>query len=943
VVVCGVLLSLRRKTYLVVGLTLLVAVVVIFVVSQTVFMRGFARVETAEVEEQVKRARAAVSQNLAELSAGVFSYSSWDDTVAFLKDKNQVYIDANLLDSLFTGFKANMAIFVRNDGTVVWGRGFDLSSSKASSLPPGLSKYLAPDGPLVRHLGVDSKLSGILMLPDGPMLVNSQPILTSNGEGPVRGAFVMGRWLDAARTAELSSQTRLALSVFPLSAQELPVEVREAAAVAPDGQTVVIPLGQSTVTGCTVLADVFGQPALVLRVEMARAVYAQGTESVRYFMLALVAVVLVFGLVTNRLLERSLFRRLAHLTAQVRHVRPTQGKAAPIAVGGKDELALLAQTINAGFSQIESSRTQQEKQARSLAETLEELKGRHRDLEKAHGHLQQLQEVSASLGGSLEIKDALAQLESAALDIFEADEVWLLRLRPDQQELEGLRAFFRNKPGYARLPKLFGCDHPDMRLPQEANRLLRAVFHGSDAIFVRSLAELEPAEQNRLFGGSLPDLGGFHSLAVVPLFAEDLPVGLAISASARPNVFSGDRKSTTLLFASQVAQALKNTRLYEEIKALGEFDSLSGLYNRRRALEQLEIEAARARRYQGTFSVLIADIDNFKLFNDTYGHPVGDEIIRRVAGLLQHRSRSSDFVGRFGGDEFILILPETYRAGAATVADHLRVALGSMSYVAPDGASIPLRMSFGAASFPEDGQDAASLIAMADANLYESKRWGGDTVTVRREPISGETVDSGAFSTLDALVSAVDNKDHYTRRHSAQVAEQTAAIARSLGFSKEKQEVLRVASLLHDVGKIALPDRILRKPGALTSEEAEAMKQHSLIGSMMIAQHLPDLDDVREAVASHHERWNGTGYPAGLQGRDIPPLGRILAVADAHSAMTTDRPYRAALSRQEAIAELMRGSGSQFDPEVVRVFVGCLAGGSTPTPAPGTAGPSEAC
>ena len=931
-VVCGVLLSLRRKTYLVVGLTLLVAVVVIFVVSQTVFMRGFARVETAEVEEQAKRARAAVSQNLAELSADVFSYSSWDDTVSFLKDKNQAYIDTNLVDSFFTGFKANMAVFVRNDGTVVWGRGFDLGNSKASSLPPGLGKYLAPDSPLVRHASVDSKLSGILMLPDGPMLVDSQPILTSEGEGPIRGAFIMGRWLDAGRVAELSSQPRLSLGVLPLSAPDVPVAVKEAAAAAtPGGKTVVTPLGQSTVMGYSVLADVFGQPALVLRVEMARAVYAQGTESVRYFMLALIAVVLVFGLVTNRLLERSLFRRLARLTAQVRHVKSGQGKLAPIAIGGKDELALLAQTINAGFSQIESTRTQQERQAQSLAETLEELKGRHRDLEEAHGHLKQLQEVSVLLGGSLEIKEALAQLEGAALDIFEADEVWLLRLRADQQELEGLRAFFRHKPGYARLPKLFGCDHPDVRLPQEANRLLRVVFHGSDAIFVRSLAELEPAEQNRLFGGSLPDLDGFNSLAVVPLFAEDLPVGLAIAASARLNEFAGDRRSTILLFASQVAQALKNTRLYEEIKALGEFDSLSGFYNRRRALEQLEIEAARARRYQGTFSLLIADIDNFKLFNDTYGHPVGDEIIKRVAGLLQHRGRNSDFVGRFGGDEFILILPETYRAGAATVADHMRIALGSLPYVAPDGASIPLRMSFGAASFPEDGQDGASLIAVADANLYESKRWGGDTVTVRREPISGDTIDSGAFSTLDALVSAVDNKDHYTRRHSAQVAEQTAAIAQSLGFSKEKQEVLRVASLLHDVGKIALPDRILRKPGALTPEEAEAMKQHSLIGSMMIAQHLPDLDEVREAVVSHHERWNGGGYPAGLRGLDIP-------VADAHSAMTTDRPYRAALSREEAIAELMRGSGSQFDPEVVRVFVDCLAGAPTAASASGTAG-----
>jgi HD-GYP domain-containing protein (c-di-GMP phosphodiesterase class II) len=134
-----------------------------------------------------------------------------------------------------------------------------------------------------------------------------------------------------------------------------------------------------------------------------------------------------------------------------------------------------------------------------------------------------------------------------------------------------------------------------------------------------------------------------------------------------------------------------------------------------------------------------------------------------------------------------------------------------------------------------------------------------------------------------------------------------------------------VAALLHDVGKIGVPDRILRKPGALTREEVEFMDQHSLIGSMMIAQHLPDLAEVREAVVSHHERWDGSGYPGRLHGTDIPLLGRILAVADAYSAMITDRPYRAALGHNEAIAQLVKGSGTQFDPGIVRVFVECLS------------------
>ena len=579
---------------------------------------------------------------------------------------------------------------------------------------------------------------------------------------------------------------------------------------------------------------------------------------------------------------------------------------------------------------MEATRTQQEIQAKNLSCTLQELSGRHQDLEKSHIRLQQLQHVSASLGSSLDIREALVQLESVALDIFEADEIWLLKLRPNQDQLVGLGAFFKQKPGYARLPRLFGCERPDAALPEQVNALLKTVAKGSDAIFIGSASSMSKDEQRKLFGATFPDLAGFESLALVPLVADESCLGLAISASTVAGEFQADRRSTILLFAGQLAQALKNTRLVEEIKALGEVDALSGLYNRRRALEQLEMELKRAQRYEGRFSLMIADIDNFKLFNDTYGHPLGDEIIKRVANILLHRARSSDFVARFGGDEFLLILPEAYRADAKKVADSMRTSLSTSPYIAPDGARIPLRMSFGASSFPEDGRDVAALIAVADANLYESKRWGGDTVTVRPEPVSSDAVDSRAFSTLDSLVSAVDNKDHYTRRHSAQVAEYSGQIAKVLGLPAEQMEALQAAALLHDVGKIGVPDRILRKPGSLTPKELEYMRQHPLIGSMMIMQHLPESLEVKDAVAAHHERWDGKGYPAQLLGRQIPLLARIMAVADSYSAMTTDRPYHAALDSREALDKIIEGSGTQYDPDMVQGFVTVM------TPAPQT-------
>ena len=925
-------MSLRVKIYLILGGTLLVAVAVVFMVSQTVFMRGFAAVENTEAQDQIKRAQAAITWNVMELNVAVKSYRSQSDILAFLQSRDSSYIESALPASFFAGVKTNAVAILDQKGALVWSRGFDLDKSEFTALPSGLETYLTPQGGLTQRFLAGQDISGMLMIAGTPMLLNSQPIVTESGA--VQGTFIIGRWMDSALLAELGARTRVQMSVKPTGSADLPKTVRDAAASTTTAtSTFVIPSSPEIVTGYSVLQDIFGKPALVMQVDMPRAVYARGAASIRYFLLSLCALVVLFGIVLSQLLERSLFRRLAGITAQVRHIKP-RGKLEPIATGGNDEIGLLADTINAGFLQLEATRTQQEIQAKNLSYTLQELNGRHQDLTKSHVRLQLLQHVSASLSGSLEIKDALAQLETVALDIFEADEIWLLKLRPNQDQLVGLGAFFKQKPGYARLPRLFGCERPDAALPEQVNALLKSVSRGSDAIFIGAASAMTADEQRALFGAALPDLAAFESLTLVPLVADDTALGLAISASTSAGEFEADRRSTILLFAGQLAQALKNTRLVEEIKALGEIDSLSGLYNRRRALEQLEMELKRAQRYEGRFSVMIADIDNFKLFNDTYGHPLGDEIIKRVESLLLRRARTSDFVARFGGDEFLLILPEAYRADAKKVADSLRASLATSPYIAPDGARIPLRMSFGASSFPEDGHDAAALIAVADANLYESKRWGGDTVTVRPEPISGEAVDSRAFSTLDSLVSAVDNKDHYTRRHSAQVAEYTVLIGKKLGLNEEQMEHLRVASMLHDVGKIGVPDRILRKPGTLTIKEVEYMRQHPLIGSMMIMQHLPECLEIKDAVAAHHERWDGKGYPAQLLGEHIPLLARVMAVADSYSAMTTDRPYHAALESREALDKLVEGSGTQFDPDMVRAFLACMTPTAAETPTP---------
>jgi diguanylate cyclase (GGDEF)-like protein len=353
-------------------------------------------------------------------------------------------------------------------------------------------------------------------------------------------------------------------------------------------------------------------------------------------------------------------------------------------------------------------------------------------------------------------------------------------------------------------------------------------------------------------------------------------------------------------------------------------DGLTGLDNHRSLQDALAREVERAVRYGRSLAVLMMDIDGFKLFNDTYGHQAGDGVLRQVADLLAKTVRTGDIIGRYGGDEFMAILPETDRSGAVLVAGRILEAFSRERVHTGKGDDLPLTLSIGLANCPEDSQHKHELLAYADASLYEAKRASGNSLQMAR-PKPGELTPcrDTPMRVLESLVRGIDSKDYYTRQHSQQDADLAVGLGDALGLSQEPLRALRVAGLLHDVGKIGVPDDILKKPGPLTEEEQRTMQEHVVLGKLII-QGVPNLKDVVEAVYSHHERWDGKGYPEGLKGEEIPLLGRVLAVADAYSAMILDRPYRKALSRKEAMAELRRCAGTQLDPELVPLFIGLL-------------------
>jgi diguanylate cyclase (GGDEF)-like protein len=356
-------------------------------------------------------------------------------------------------------------------------------------------------------------------------------------------------------------------------------------------------------------------------------------------------------------------------------------------------------------------------------------------------------------------------------------------------------------------------------------------------------------------------------------------------------------------------------------------DPLTGLLNRRGFEEAFELELERARRGGRKLSVVIGDLDHFKHVNDRFGHHEGDRALGRTSAILHEEKRRIDTVARLGGEEFALIVPDTVDRRSFMLAERLRLAI--RDEFADD--AVKVTVSFGVASFPQHGSTRQELLGAADDALYAAKELGRDrTVIYSKEvvgvltPVNGRNgARNEQLATVLALADALDIRDARTARHSQTVARLAEITAREFGLPEPTIEQVRLAGLLHDVGNIAVSNMLLSKTGPLSEEEWKEVRRHSEIGARILAN--ARLGMIGQWVLAHHERVDGSGFPFGLSSSSIPLEARILSVADAFEAMLSERPHRPALSREDAVEELRRNAGTQFDPGVVEVFLQALA------------------
>ena len=492
-----------------------------------------------------------------------------------------------------------------------------------------------------------------------------------------------------------------------------------------------------------------------------------------------------------------------------------------------------------------------------------------------------------------------------------------------------------------------------------------------------------------------PLLADSVAAIALPVFYAEQLHGILYIESSEPADFSDEEILLLRTLADLIAGALHNAISFQKAQEQAITDGLTGVKTHRFFMESLSAEWKRSTRAGRAFALVLMDLDRFKFVNDFYGHLEGDLVLQRVGHILETNCRRSDVVARYGGDEFVILMPETTMEHARQLASKLRGWVSADPLLREKNISA----SFGIASYPLHGSSPQELIQVADASMYLSKHQGGNTVstadhfdpneakkwkrdvleaylgvTLKRlfatgpeafeeiyqrltqfteslaatEPSNGKPANAqqgapslpqSVLDTVTSLAFAIDAKDHYTQGHSQKVAAYAALIAEAMNMSDAEIEEIRLGAVLHDIGKVGIPEIILNKSGPLNPEEWETMKSHVKFGAKIL-EPLTPLARVREMVLHHHEYFDGSGYPEAIAGEQIPLGARIIAIADAYDTITSDRTYKKARTAGDALAELERCANAQFDGSIVTVFVHAMR--QLPNPiieAVSTAGP----
>lgn len=842
-------MSLRTKTIYMITLIILSMLVFIGIFSSTVTRQGFERLEHDQVNQLLAQGNEVINDDQNKLLETVKDWAFWDDTYAYMANHNIEYEKSNITPSTFANIRLNLMVLLDKSGKPILIRFYDLQQNRFIPVPASLFGHLKPSESITKPGEQVLNYNGILVLPEGLMMMAARPILNSEASGVARGTLILGRYLEVKSLKELSTARKVTYELIPLPKfQKAEPNLARILSEA-SNHTVQRSPNSSIIDGFRWLPDIYKQKAVVLSVHAPRTVTRQGAQTIQQFMWLLILCGLVILPITIQILDHSVLRRITNLSAQILNIGASHNLKARLRLSGHDEIATLGNSVNNMLASLQNYQENEE-------------------------HYQQLLHL-------------LHHEQQSLLNIIEFLPDATVVINQDHKVVSWNRA----------MEELTGVSQKQM-LGQSSGQYAQLLY-----------GEQRP---------TLLDLISTPSKDIAEYYPEHRANGEAVYAETYiPSVYGGRgaylwKKAAPLRDdANNQIGAIESIRdisdrktMENQLRFLSLYDPLTRLHNRLYYQQELSHLAYADTRL---FSVVVCDVDGLKIVNDSMGHIVGDRLLQGAAKVLRLSFEDLGVVCRIGGDEFAIILSGV---DSAQISDRLVALEQEIILFNQQNPDLNLSISSGFAVRTDNNVSIDEVIKEADRNMYRQK--------LHHSQSARNTV-------VRTLMKALGARDIITEAHASRLAKEMELVAGAMGYPSHRMPDLMLLGQFHDVGKVGIPDAILYKPAILTPEEYAEMQQHSEIG-YRIAMSAPELAPIARLILTHHEHWDGNGYPLGLKGEDIPIECRILALVDAYDAMTNDRPYRKAMDKQLAMNEISRYAGTQFDPIIAKKYLEILEG-----------------
>jgi diguanylate cyclase (GGDEF)-like protein len=569
--------------------------------------------------------------------------------------------------------------------------------------------------------------------------------------------------------------------------------------------------------------------------------------------------------------------------------------------------------------------TDAKKTKKQLIEELTEMRQRIAELEASHnpaevqiaGHARQIDAISAitqATGQTLDLNELLNKSIDKVIEAVQADVggIYLLDVEQKAFSLKAQRGLGEEALGQISTLNLAEAEFHNVLRWKDPSTPLSEILHKTMLDIITEVMRKSQIQEP----------------TIEPLLIKGGALGIILVGTRKDRKLTPDDLTLLRAMSNIIALGIDNIKLIDKTRSLSLTDELTGLYNRRHFFRVLYNEMQRAQRYGPSSSMVMLDLDHFKEYNERFGHTAGDSALKALAQTLEAELRKTDITFRYGGDEFVIILPGTRAEAAEEVVDRIRLKWAEVSKAQYSTQDIALGLSAGITQFPRDAETADGLVLLAETALYESRGQEGNKSTLVSDlgVVHTDVADTAKLEQVYALAATVDARDPFAQGHWERIATISDMIGKAIKLSHEELASLHAAALLHDIGKVSIPDSIVIKPDKPTEHEWDIIRRHSAEGARIVS-NVKGLSELAPIIRHHHESYDGSGYPDGLKGEDIPLASRIINIADAYDTMTTPRPYRDIISREEAFEELRRCAGSQFDPRLVEAFIQAIEAG----------------